>query len=781
MGSPLSFLKSSRIVQRIGTKIVLVTVGTGFFVVAGVMGVADLEASRNLQQRTTDWALTETRRQSVRFDRIIEGARPLTNAIATYQQFRPLRADQSDTRFYAALLNNSPKEVVFGVYFTPDAVHWNDPACGTYVTQTSYPNRVTDTYDHLAEDQLWYGVPKRTQKPYIAGAYYDDSVQATMVSYTRPVHNAAGQFIGVAGVDIGINQVLSEAKAMKLRLPSGRPEDQFAVVVDADGNIIAHPNTKFLVGKDVESTPFAKTPEGKVVGSRPEGYALYTHQGRRTRLFWTTSSLTGWRTFISVPEADLTAAIVQQRKHMLGVAILGLVVLGAIVTGVSRRIVRPLAQVTAAAQRVADGDTAVALTHQSRDESGELADAFRQVIAHQRGLAEAASRLAEGDLTVAITPRCDRDTLGQSMAALVTQWSGDVQHLDDRSERLRESATTLDAALGQARGAAIQMSLTLANMAEAGDSAAQTSQHIAAGSEQLARTAQEAAQAMDELGAVVSQVSTAGETQQAVAAEASRRANAGRAAFDGIQSAMDLIQQEVDASAASVQALGRRQSEIGEIVATIDDISSQTNLLALNAAIEAARAGEQGRGFAVVADEVRKLAERAAASTQQIETLIDQVKAEVDAAIAGMANSREAVARGAAGTQEGREALEAIALAVERVAAEAATNQASLSVMSNQTLVVNEAIAEVASVSQETAAGAEEMTAGIQELAAGMQQTVAEVARQDAELDRIADEARAQRSVADELREQIAHFRVDGPPAERSETSADDRPTPRAA
>ncbi len=181
---------------------------------------------------------------------------------------------------------------------------------------------------------------------------------------------------------------------------------------------------------------------------------------------------------------------------------------------------------------------------------------------------------------------------------------------------------------------------------------------------------------------------------------------------------MGRIEHAVDGVAEVVGGLGVRSREIGQIVGTITQIADQTNLLALNAAIEAARAGEQGRGFAVVADEVRKLAEESQAAAGSIETIIRDIQRETERAVSAMDEGRREVGEGSAKVTAAGGAFEAIRQRVADVASEVSQVAAAAQQLEAGAVQVQDSIGAVAAVSEENAASAEELSASAAAVAA---------------------------------------------------------------
>ncbi len=291
----------------------------------------------------------------------------------------------------------------------------------------------------------------------------------------------------------------------------------------------------------------------------------------------------------------------------------------------------------------------------------------------------------------------------------------------------KEMVASNDDELGELTSAINLMQENLRNMIE---SVANTTERVASASEEMSTTANQQAQgaetqrdqaqqvatALQEMAATVLQVSEHSNRASDAAREAADTARQGGMIVEQTLERMRAIAETVGTTAARVEDLGRSSDQIGEIIGVIDDIADQTNLLALNAAIEAARAGEQGRGFAVVADEVRKLAERTSKATKEIAQMIKGIQSETQSAVSAMQIGTQQVDQGVATTAQAGEALNEIIRMAEQVGdmvmhiATAATEQSSA------TDEVNLNIEQISRITQEAAAGAQQSAKACHEL-----------------------------------------------------------------
>ncbi|SDP59318.1 methyl-accepting chemotaxis protein [Selenomonas ruminantium] len=205
-----------------------------------------------------------------------------------------------------------------------------------------------------------------------------------------------------------------------------------------------------------------------------------------------------------------------------------------------------------------------------------------------------------------------------------------------------------------------------------------------------------------------------------VVAEAKGQADSGEKAVTGAVRQMELIEQSVSQSAQVIEELGRESDKIGAIVDAISEIAEQTNLLALNAAIEAARAGEHGRGFAVVADEVRKLAEQSSSSAGEISGLIGSIQDKARNAVSVMQDGVSQVQNGVGAVNGAGNSFKDIAGMVEQVVEETAEMERTVAGLARNTTTIHEAVNKISEMSRNVASEAETVSAATEEQTATM-------------------------------------------------------------
>ena len=275
---------------------------------------------------------------------------------------------------------------------------------------------------------------------------------------------------------------------------------------------------------------------------------------------------------------------------------------------------------------------------------------------------------------------------------------------------------------------------------------AETIEEIARSGENLSQlannTKSDTFKLIESIKNVASSSKTSSESAQRASTVALRGAEASSAANTKIME----IKNSVDLSGKGIEELGRKSDEIGKVLDVINEISEQTNLLALNAAIEAARAGEAGKGFAVVADEVRKLAEESKKATKQIGDIIGDIASSVKNAVKFMEKGKTSVAEGSDVIITTLMSLELISSQIGSVAKDVEKISKETQDQIGYSEKVQKSISDVSSVAEESAAGSEEVSASVEEAASSMEQ--------------VTDSSKNLVKTAEDLKNVVAQFKL---------------------
>jgi len=420
---------------------------------------------------------------------------------------------------------------------------------------------------------------------YISDVYISALTNGPCVTISTPFKNSSGRIIGVLTADISLKSIWNVTEKIHIG------KSGYVDVVDTKGILIAHPDFKRVLDKEnVAKMPFV----AQVIAGKTGSAGGISTQGNKSLVVYNPIEKYGWGVLVYQPEKEVYATLIKSSIAVSAFLLLmGLLALWT-AFAVARTIINPLHDIVVVVENIAHGDLACKARTSGVPEIDQLASAFstmtnslREIIAQTMGISESVSAMAE------------------ELAASANEIGKATETTSTAIQRVADS-TNIQAQLAKNSLVVIE---EMVNSIQATNNAANS---VGSASEKTADTAKDGAN----------------QILQAVAN-------------------MNYVQQTVSNVAERIYALGEKTRQIGQIIDVITGLAGQTNLLALNAAIEAARAGEQGRGFAVVADEVRKLAEQSGAAAKEIGDIIGAIQRETAAVVIDMDQGNKEVINGA--------------------------------------------------------------------------------------------------------------------------------------
>lgn len=433
-----------------------------------------------------------------------------------------------------------------------------------------YVDLGTEAYNYPSWE--WFSVPKSRNAPFWSEPYFDEGAgDVLMTTYSIPFYRRTGKttrFLGVVTADLSLTSIQDLLKGIHIY------DSGYAFLISKKGQFIAHPD-KALLTKDV--VPVLGEIGRRMIANETGFESLPCPNLKQECFFYFKPlEVNGWSLGIVFPRDELLADLHSMERNVLFIACGGFVGLLILLILVARGITRPIKGLTAAAEAVA---------------LGRIRDAEKIALSLEKQLRAPANKKARNEIV----------RLHQAITGMVRSLDSLLSQVVTSSERVSHSALRLDAS-----GRQLEATVT--------EQAASTNQ-VNATSKEISSTARDLAQTMQQVSAVAS--------------DAAGLAGEGMKYLSEVRGAMQSLLDATSEISGKLTLISEKTGNITQVITTITKVANQTNLLSLNAAIEAEKAGQYGLGFSVVAQEIRRLAEQTAIATLEIEAMIGEMRSTV--------------------------------------------------------------------------------------------------------------------------------------------------------